>query len=169
MMKKLLIVVVLLVAGIAGLGFYRGWFSVASDSAKAKSNITFSVDKDKVQKDEETVVEKVRDVGHQAQEKVEKVRDAGHQAQEKAAAPDEERMDGTLVRAGSDELTMTTKAGEEQTHALAAGVKVSCDGGVCTAADLKAGMKIRVTTEHDSPHAATRIEALDKHSAFEAG
>jgi hypothetical protein len=59
------------------------------------------------------------------------------------------------------------ECGDEQTHALAAAAKVSCDGGGCAAADLKAGMKIRVTTEHDSPHVATRIEALDKHSAFE--
>jgi hypothetical protein len=32
--------VVLLVAGVAGLGFYRGWFSLASDRSDAKSNVT---------------------------------------------------------------------------------------------------------------------------------
>jgi hypothetical protein len=65
---------------------------------------------------------------------------------------------------------MTNMEGEqEQTHALAADAKITCDGKVCQAADLKSGMRIRVTTENAEPHAATRIEALDSHRDFDTG
>ena len=48
-MKPLLIVLVLVVAGFVGLGFYLGWFHFASDSADDKPNITLTVDPDKFQ------------------------------------------------------------------------------------------------------------------------
>jgi GH24 family phage-related lysozyme (muramidase) len=75
-------------------------------------------------------------------------------------------MDGTVVSVGADKLTMADKEGKEHSHALAANVKVTCDGKTCTALDLKAGMRIRVTTDTTDQHAATRIEALDKDTAF---
>jgi hypothetical protein len=68
-MKRLLIVLVLVVAGVVGLGFYRGWFRVSAASADAKSNITFTVDKDKFQEDKKTVQEKVHDLGHAVKDK----------------------------------------------------------------------------------------------------
>jgi hypothetical protein len=44
---------------------------------------------------------------------------------------------------------------------------VTCDGKACTAADLRAGMRIRVAMDAAADkHAATRIEALDKNAAF---
>lgn len=50
-MKTILVVVVLLlvgIAGIAGLGFYQGWFRLSSDSSEQQPNATFTVDKDKI-------------------------------------------------------------------------------------------------------------------------
>ena len=66
-MRAFLIIVVLLVVGIAGLGFYRGWFQLSSDrdSAEHKVNTTFTVDEDKIREDKE----KVQGLGHQAKEK----------------------------------------------------------------------------------------------------
>ena len=52
---------------------------------------------------------------------------------------------------------------------MAAAVKVTCDGKVCKAADLKAGTKVRVTIENGDPHLVTRIEALDVNRDFEKG
>ena len=65
-MKAFLFVVVLLVVGIAGLGFYGGWFLFSSDTDKAdhKVNATFTVDEDKIREDKE----KVQDIGQQAKE-----------------------------------------------------------------------------------------------------
>lgn len=50
-MSRLLIVFVLIVAVIAGLGFYRGWFRFSSNSDTNIANVTVSVDKDQIQKD----------------------------------------------------------------------------------------------------------------------
>ncbi len=149
-MKTLLVVLVLLAAGFVGLGFYRGWFSITSDGADAKSHVTLSVDKDKMRQDENTAIGKAQGLGH-------KVKDT-------AATPAEKCIDGTVVRVTSDKLTMTNKEGKEHRYTLAADVKVTCDGMVCKAADLKPGMRLRVTTLRDDP---TRVEALDKNRDFE--
>lgn len=154
-MKAFLVVLVLFVAGVVGLGFYRGWFSFASDSADAKSNITLTVDQNKFKEDRKAAREGVQGLGHQAKDKV--------------AGSGEKSMDGTVVSVNGDKLTMTNKEGKEHSHTLAAGAEVSCDGKACKATDLKPGMRIRVTTASAAPHAATRIEALDKNPDFEKG
>jgi hypothetical protein len=72
-----------------------------------------------------------------------------------------------LVSASGDKLTMNNKEGTEQSHPLAADIKITCDGKVCKAADLKAGMRIRVTTENAVPQTVTRIEAIDNNRGFD--
>ena len=69
-MRGLLFVLVLVVAGLVGLGFYQKWFQVESDGADGKSHITLTVDKDKIREDEKKALDKAKDVGHQAKEKV---------------------------------------------------------------------------------------------------
>jgi hypothetical protein len=69
-MKRFVIFLVLVVACIAGLGFYRGWFNVTSDSGDDKRNVTFTADPTKIKEDEKQVVEKVQNLGHKAKDKV---------------------------------------------------------------------------------------------------
>jgi hypothetical protein len=59
-MKNLLVVLVLVVAGVAAFGFYRGWFRVSTGDAEHKTDVTISVDKDKLAEDEK----KLKDAGH---------------------------------------------------------------------------------------------------------
>ena len=65
---RFLIVLVLIAAVVAGVGFYRGWFHLTSDRAADKSNVTLTVDKDKIQADKQKAVDKVQDLGHQARD-----------------------------------------------------------------------------------------------------
>jgi hypothetical protein len=44
---------------------------------------------------------------------------------------------------------------------------LTCDGKVCKREDIKAGMKIRVTTKKDDKQSVTRIESLDRNDDFE--
>lgn len=67
---RTLIVLILLAAGLAGIGFYMGWFQLGTDNTADTSNVTLSVDKDKMKEDKDKAVEKVRDLGHQAADKV---------------------------------------------------------------------------------------------------
>ncbi len=153
-MKNLIFVLVFVAAGIVGLGFLMGWFQVGSDKADGKSNVTLSVDTDKIQLDGRTAVASVQDVGQQIKDKV--------------VGPAEKSMDGTLVSVSLEKLTMANKEGKEHSHTLPANVQVTCDGKTCTPADLKPGMKIRVTTDPADKHAAARIEALKNDAAFAA-
>ncbi len=81
----------LILAIIAGVGFYRGWFRVASNDADANSEITLTVDKDKIQDDRAAATEKVEDIGHDAKEMV--------------AGEDGEDKDDSAVESKADEVS----------------------------------------------------------------
>lgn len=68
-MSRLLFVLFLVVACGVGLGFYRGWFGVTSDSDDGKSHLTFTVDNDKVKEDEKNALKKMHDLGQKVKDK----------------------------------------------------------------------------------------------------
>ena len=68
-MKNLLVVAVLLLVGIAVLGFYRGWIRVSTDNTDQKPSATITVDKDKIHADEEKAKEKVQGFGQEMKDK----------------------------------------------------------------------------------------------------
>jgi hypothetical protein len=68
--KRLLVVLVLLVAGIAGLGYYLGWYNISTGGTDGKPNATITVDQDKIEADKEKAKEKVQDLGQKVKEKV---------------------------------------------------------------------------------------------------
>jgi hypothetical protein len=68
-MKRLLIVLVLLVAGVVGLGFYQGWFRVSTGGTDGKTNATFEVDQNKIEADKEKAKEKVQELEQKVKEK----------------------------------------------------------------------------------------------------
>jgi hypothetical protein len=77
------------------------------------------------------------------------------------------RHEGKVISIADNKLLMSSKPGEDdQECTLTADVKVTLDGKACKAADLKPGMRIRVTAASDDPFAATWIEALDKNLGF---
>ena len=75
-------------------------------------------------------------------------------------------FDGKVVSMTGDKLVVANKEGKECSHTLAKDAKLTRDGTVCKAEDLKAGNKIRVTTKKDDRNVATSIESLDKHAEF---
>ncbi len=58
-MKALLVIAVVLLVGIAGFGFYQGWFRVSTEGTEQQPSATITVDKDKIREDETSVREKV--------------------------------------------------------------------------------------------------------------
>ena len=67
-MKTLLVVAVLLLVGIAGLGFYQGWFRLSTEGTEQKSSTTITVDKDKIRADGEAAREEVQGFGQEVKE-----------------------------------------------------------------------------------------------------
>jgi hypothetical protein len=65
-MSRLVIVLVLILVGALGVGFYMKRFGVESASAGGKSNVTFTVDTDRIRADEKRAVGAVQDLGRQA-------------------------------------------------------------------------------------------------------
>lgn len=69
-MKALVFVLVLLLVGFAGLGFYRGWFRLSMESMDHQSSTTLTVDKDKIHEDEQKAKDKVQGFKQDAKEKI---------------------------------------------------------------------------------------------------
>jgi len=70
-MARTLLVLVLIVAVVAGLGFYMGWFHFSSGSDGGSAHVTLSMDKGQLQEDKDKAVDKVQDLGQPAKDKVE--------------------------------------------------------------------------------------------------
>ena len=81
-------------------------------------------------------------------------------------AEDAATHDGKVVSVTSDKLVMSGEKGQEHSLTLTADAKLTLDGKVCKAADLKAGTRIRVTTLGADMKSANRVEGLDKNLEF---
>jgi hypothetical protein len=68
-MRFLLVLAVLLLVCVAGLGFYRGWFHLSTNSTDPKPSATITVDKNKIHADEEKATENVVGFGRNVKEK----------------------------------------------------------------------------------------------------
>jgi hypothetical protein len=69
-MRNLIFVLVLLIAGVVALGFYRGWFIVekTGDSETGRQGVQFEIDRNKMDPDIEKAKKK-------AQENIDKVKE----------------------------------------------------------------------------------------------
>lgn len=80
-MKRLFVLVLVLAVGIVGLGFYLGWFQFSTGGTDDKPNVTFTVDKDKIEKDKKKAEEELQKAGQTVKEKIgsgtEKSKDEG--------------------------------------------------------------------------------------------
>ena len=68
--RGLMFVVVLLLVGIAGLGFYRGWFHLSTNGTDEKPGATVTMDKDKIHEDEQKAKDKVQGFEQEAKKKI---------------------------------------------------------------------------------------------------
>jgi hypothetical protein len=70
-MVRMLLALALIVAVVAGLGFYMGWFHFSSGSDDRSAHVTVSVDRGQIQEDTDKAVDTVQDLGPQAKDRVE--------------------------------------------------------------------------------------------------
>ncbi len=68
LMKRLLFVLLLIVVAVGAVGFYLGWFHIGSETVDGKTNVTFSMDQNKIKTDENKVLEKVHGAGQKGTE-----------------------------------------------------------------------------------------------------
>jgi hypothetical protein len=69
-MKRIVFLLVLVVAVVGCLGFYLGWFHLTTETTTdGKSNITVTVDKDKIHDDKEKAKDKAKEIGHDVKDK----------------------------------------------------------------------------------------------------
>jgi len=83
-MRRLLIVLVLVVAGEAGLGFYQGWWRLSTGETDGNAKIPVRVDREKIEQDKEKAKEKLQEAEQKVKEKAKEATDAG---KEGAARP----------------------------------------------------------------------------------
>ena len=72
-MRSLLFILLLLVVAVVAVGFYRGWFSVATtrDDEAGRQGVRFEIDRNKIKPDVEKVKKTISGGSVQAGEKSE--------------------------------------------------------------------------------------------------
>jgi len=65
-MRKFLGTLVILSLIVAGVGFYRGWFSVSTYDQPGETNVELKIDKQQIKQDAEAVSEKTRELTGQS-------------------------------------------------------------------------------------------------------
>jgi hypothetical protein len=73
-MARLIGAIVIVLAILVGIGFYMDWFHVSTNQSGQKSNVEISVDKQKIQEDEEAAKKKVEELKDKAKQKVDEIR-----------------------------------------------------------------------------------------------
>jgi len=63
-MIRLLGILVVLSAVVAGIGYYRGWFHAESRDTNGQRSVTLTVDKDKLDQDKSSAQQQVQDLAH---------------------------------------------------------------------------------------------------------
>ena len=63
-MIRFLGVLVVLLALVAGFGFYRGWFHAESHDTNGQGTVIVTVDKDKLNQDKASARQEVQDLSH---------------------------------------------------------------------------------------------------------
>ncbi len=76
-----------------------------------------------------------------------------------AKEKDEATAEGTVVKVAGVKLTIEDKDKKEHSCEVAKDAKITCDGKECKLADLKKGVKVKVTVVKKM---ATKIEATTK-------
>ena len=61
--------------GTVGVGYYRGWFQVSTGSTAGQSNATITVDRDKIQADQDKLKKQVQDVAKNVGDRTAKGKD----------------------------------------------------------------------------------------------
>jgi hypothetical protein len=62
-MRRLFVVLLLLVAGVAALGYYRGWYTLDWEKTGNQGQLTGTVNEDKFEADKKQALEKVKGLG----------------------------------------------------------------------------------------------------------
>jgi len=65
-----MIAVVLLVVGIAGVGYYRGWFALSTNNTDQMPSATITLNKEKFNEDRQKTRDEVKGLGQEAKNKI---------------------------------------------------------------------------------------------------
>jgi hypothetical protein len=68
-MGRFIVALLVLAAIVVGVGYYLDWFHVSKEDSTGKTSIQVTIDKEKIQADENRAKEKVQNLGHQASER----------------------------------------------------------------------------------------------------
>ena len=73
-MARLIGAIVIVFVLVAGVAYYLDWFRISTSQSGQKSNIEISVDKQKIQEDEEAARKKAEELKDKAKQKVDEIR-----------------------------------------------------------------------------------------------
>lgn len=89
-------------------------------------------------------------------------------ASSSAAGSETCSFEGKFVSMAGNHIDIVDEHHKKASYALASDAVLTCDGKVSKPGALKAGKRIRVTTQKGNPHMVTGIEWLSNNASFPA-
>jgi DNA repair exonuclease SbcCD ATPase subunit len=77
--RNLVFVIVIIGLIVGGVGYYRGWFGIATGTDDQKVNLNVTINKDRVKADEERAKQALENVGDKMKRKTEEVAGRGNE------------------------------------------------------------------------------------------
>ncbi len=77
-------------------------------------------------------------------------------------------FEGKFISMAGSRLEVESDLDKKSSYALASDALLTCDGKVCKGDSLKAGHRVRVTTQKGNANMVTGIEWLNKNKSFPA-
>ena len=77
-------------------------------------------------------------------------------------------FEGKFISMAGSRLEVASERDRKSSYALASDALLTCDGKVCKGDSLKAGNRVRVTTQKGNANMVTGIEWLNKNKRFPA-
>ena len=77
-------------------------------------------------------------------------------------------FEGKFISMAGSRLEVESDNDKKSSYALASDALLTCDGKVCKGDSLKAGNRVRVTTQKGNANMVTGIEWLNKNKSFPA-
>ena len=128
----------LIVLVVAGIGYYRGWFTVTTTHAGDNRDVTVGVDTGRIRAD-------TAKLGELPERIAAKVRSMGTKVDANTT-----EIEGTIVSADAAARRLVVRAGGEQLELdLPSGLAIERNGDPVAFRDLQPGARVRVRFSHD--------------------
>ena len=143
---------ILVVIVLIGVGFWQGWFSLATEGEDGRTDVTLTIDQDEIRRDAGAAAESTR---REAREVGEKIK----------AATDITSVEGVVESIDADSVTVRTEDGETQSFRIEDATEFSRSDEEIPVGEISSGDNVIVVYREGEQRRVDSITVVDDEAA----